>query len=80
LRIAIILTLLNFELKREVLEQVEGSKQVAQRASRDEIGRLVIVFEGSSAYDIVLSSLKTYRERSPYVELVVLGMTAGEQV
>jgi DNA-binding transcriptional LysR family regulator len=65
---------------QRILEQVEGSKQIAQRASRGEIGRLVIAFEGSSAYDIVPSSLKTYRERFPGVELVVLGMTTGEQV
>ena len=53
---------------------------VAQRASRGEIGRLVVGFEGSSAYDIVPTSLKTYRERFPGVELIVLGMTTGEQV
>lgn len=68
------------EESRRILVQVEQSMQVAQRASRGEIGRLVVAFEGSSAYDIVPNSLKTYRERFPAVELVVLGMTTGEQV
>jgi DNA-binding transcriptional LysR family regulator len=68
------------EESRRILLQVEQSMQVAQRASRGEIGRLVVAFEGSSAYDIVPNSLKTYRERFPAVELIVLGMTTGEQV
>lgn len=65
---------------QRILEQIEQSALIAQRASRGEIGKLVVAFEGSSAYDIVPTSLKTYRERFPNVELVVLGMTTGEQV
>ncbi|MDF5724087.1 MAG: LysR family transcriptional regulator [Rhizonema sp. PD37] len=69
-----------FEESRQIIEQVGQSIRVAQRASRGEIGRLVVGFEGSSAYDIVPTSLKTYRDRYPGVELVVLVMTSGEQV
>lgn len=65
---------------QRILEQVERSARVARRASQGEIGQLVVAFEGSSAYDIVPTSLKTYRERFPDVELMVLGMTTGEQV
>jgi DNA-binding transcriptional LysR family regulator len=68
------------EEARKILSQVEKSVQVAQRASRGEIGRLVVGFEGSSAYDVVPLSLKVYRERFPEVELVVYGMTTAEQV
>ncbi len=68
------------EESRRILEQVEQGVRVAQRASRGEIGRLVVGFEGSSAYDIVPTSLKTYRERFPGVELIVLGMTTGKQM
>ncbi|MBD2774274.1 LysR family transcriptional regulator [Iningainema tapete] len=68
------------EESRRTLEQVEHSMRVAQGASRGKIGRLVVAFEGSSAYDIVPASIKTYRERFPDVELVVLGMTTHEQV
>ena len=68
------------EEARQILSQVEKSVQVAQRASRGEIGRLVVGFEGSSAYDVVPLSLKVYRERFPEVDLVVYGMTTAEQV
>jgi DNA-binding transcriptional LysR family regulator len=63
-----------------ILSQVEQSIQVAQRASRGEIGRLVVGFEGSSAYDVVPLSLKVYRQRFPEVDLVVYGMSTDEQV
>lgn len=68
------------EEARCILEQVEQSIEITQRASRGEIGRLVIAFEGSSAYDVIPASLKTYRERFPDVELVVLGMTTEQQI
>lgn len=63
------------EEARRILGQIEQSIQITQRASRGEIGRLAVAFEGSSAYDVIPASLKTYRERFPTVELVVLGMT-----
>lgn len=68
------------EEARRILEQVEQSVRVAQRASRGEIGRLVVSFEGSSAYDIVPTSLKIYRDRFPEVDLIVEGMTTREQI
>jgi len=68
------------EESRRILEQVEQSVRVVQRASRGEIGRLIVAFEGSSAYDLVPNSLKIFRDRFPAVELIVLGMTTGEQV
>ncbi|MBD3887037.1 LysR family transcriptional regulator [Phormidium tenue FACHB-886] len=68
------------EEARRILEQVEQSIKVTQRASRGEVGRLVIAFEGSSAYDVIPASLKAYRERFPDVELMVLGMTTEQQV
>ncbi len=68
------------EEARRILKQVEQSIQVTQRASQGEIGRLSVAFEGSSAYDIIPTALKTYRERFPDVELVVLSMTTEKQV
>jgi len=65
---------------RRILAQVEQGIQVAQRASRGEIGRLVVGFERSSAYDVVPFSIKIYQERFPDVELVVYDMETGEQV
>lgn len=64
---------------RQVLAQAKTAIQVAQRASRGEVGRLVVGFEASSTYDVIPSSLKLFRERFPEVELVVYGMTTEEQ-
>ena len=68
------------EEARQILESVEQSVRVAQRASRGEIGRLVIGFEGSSTYDVIPTSLKVYRDRFPEVDLVVYAMTTEEQI
>lgn len=68
------------EEARQILSQVEQGVRVAQRASRGEIGRLVVGFEGSSTYDVIPVSLKVYRERFPEVELVVYAMTTEEQI
>lgn len=64
---------------RQILTQVEQGVRLAQRASRGEIGRLVVGFEGSSTYDVIPRSLKVYRERFPEVDLVVYAMTTEEQ-
>lgn len=64
---------------RQVLTQAETAIQVAQRASRGEIGRLVVGFEASSTYDVIPASLKQYRESFPDVDLEVYGMTTEEQ-
>ena len=68
------------EEARRILSQVEQGIRVAQRASRGELGRLVLGFEGSSACDIIPFSLKVYQERFPDVELVVQEMATGEQL
>lgn len=64
---------------RQVLTQAETAIQVAQRASRGEVGRLVVGFEASSTYDVIPASLKQYRESFPDVDLEVYGMTTEEQ-
>ncbi|MBD2090655.1 LysR family transcriptional regulator [Microcoleus sp. FACHB-1515] len=68
------------EEARHILGQVERSIQTAQRAGRGEVGRLTVAFEGSSAYDIIPTSLKNYREQFPDVELIVVGLTTDQQV
>lgn len=68
------------EEARRILLQVEQGVRVAQRASRGEIGRLVVGFEGSSTYDVIPVALKVYRERFPEVDLVVYAMTTEEQI
>ncbi|MDM9383641.1 LysR substrate-binding domain-containing protein [Chlorogloeopsis sp. ULAP01] len=65
---------------RRVLAQIQEGIVLARLASRGEIGRLVIGFEGSSAYDIVPLSVKVFKERFPKVNLIVYEMTTGDQV
>jgi DNA-binding transcriptional LysR family regulator len=65
---------------RRILVQVQESAILAQLASQGEVGRLVVGFEGSSAYDVVPLTVKTFRERFPRVNLIVREMTTGDQV
>ncbi|MCU0532388.1 MAG: LysR family transcriptional regulator [Hydrococcus sp. Prado102] len=63
-----------------VLAAMEEGIVLAKLASRGEVGRLTIAFEGSSAYDIVPLSVKAFSDRFPKVNLLVREMTTGEQV
>lgn len=65
---------------RRVLALVQEGIAMARLASRGEIGRLVVGFEGSSAYDIVPLSVKAFRDKYPKVNIIVYEMTTGEQV
>ncbi len=65
---------------RRVLAQIQEGIVMARLASRGEVGRLVVGFEGSSAYDIVPLSVKAFRERFPRVNLTVCEMATGDQV
>lgn len=62
------------------LAQVQEGIVMARLASRGEVGRLVVGFEGSSAYDVVPLSVKIFKERFPKVNLIVHEMTTGDQV
>lgn len=64
---------------REILLRVEQGLHAAQRASRGEIGRLNIGFEGSFSYDIVPFSVRTYQQQFPDVELILQEMPTGKQ-
>ncbi len=68
------------EEARQILSQVEQSLRIVQRASRGEIGRLVVGFEGSSTYDVIPVALKIFRERFPNVDIIVSAMTTEEQI
>src|SRR5437016_5212909 len=64
---------------RTVLAQVQHAKHAAQRAYRGEIGRLVIGYISSSAFDLLPRMLSIYRERFPHVEVALREMTTREQ-
>ena len=48
---------------RRTLAQADQTLQIATRAGRGEIGKLVIGLEGSSTYDLIPLILHTYRSR-----------------
>lgn len=64
---------------RRVLTRVQEGVVLARAASRGEVGRLVVGFEGSSAYDIVPLTVKAFREQAPQIALIVREMTTGDQ-
>jgi len=65
---------------RQVLAQVQEAKRSAQRASRGEVGRLVVGYISSSTYDLLPLMLRLYRERFPEVEVGLRELTTQEQV
>lgn len=67
------------EEARATLAQIRRGVSVAQRASRGEIGRLVVGFEASSAYDILPQSRQLFKKQFPSVELAFVEMRTDEQ-
>jgi DNA-binding transcriptional LysR family regulator len=65
---------------KKILKQVDLAVQLTQRASRGEIGQIVIGFEGSSLSDIVPLSIKTYQQQFPEVKIDVQEMSTAEQL
>lgn len=65
---------------RQILRQVERGVQVAQRASRGEVGQLLIGFEGSLSSDIVPLSISSYQQQFPEVSVTVQEMPTGDQL
>jgi DNA-binding transcriptional LysR family regulator len=59
------------EEARRTLAQAERAIQTAQRASRGELGRLVVGFASSAAYNVFPEILRVFRACFPEVELVL---------
>jgi DNA-binding transcriptional LysR family regulator len=68
------------EEARRTLAQADQAIQTVQRASRGEIGRLVIGFPTSAAYSVLPDILRAFREQSPSVELVLHELNTALQV
>ena len=65
---------------RKVLDQVQEAKRATQRASRGEIGRLVVGYISSSTYDLLPITLSAYRERFPEIDVALRELTTQEQI
>ncbi|MBE9192331.1 LysR family transcriptional regulator [Gloeocapsopsis crepidinum LEGE 06123] len=67
------------EKSRLALQQVEQAVIAVQKASRGEIGRLVIGFNSSATYSILPKILRVFREQCPDVELDLQELTTRQQ-
>ena len=65
---------------RKLFAQVDQAVRSAQRASRGEVGRLVIGFNSSATYSVLPNLLRQFRERFPDVELVLHELTTSQQL
>ncbi len=68
------------ESARQTLTCAEQAIQTAQRASRGEIGRLVIGFASAIAYSVFPEILRQFREQFPNVELVLNELNTTLQI
>jgi DNA-binding transcriptional LysR family regulator len=64
----------------QILLRFDQGIQTIKKASRGEIGQLTVGFQGSSVYDIIPVSIKSFRDRFPEVEIIMQHMTTSEQV
>jgi DNA-binding transcriptional LysR family regulator len=65
---------------RGALRQVDRAVEVAQRASRGEVGKLAIGFLGAAAYSLLPSILIAFRHRYPDVEVKLHELKTSELV
>jgi DNA-binding transcriptional LysR family regulator len=64
----------------QILLRFDQGIQIIKRVSRGEIGQLTVGFQGSSVYDIIPISIKSFRDRFPDVEVIMQPMETSEQV
>lgn len=65
---------------KQVLAKVHRAKSIAKLAEQGKFGHIRIGFEGSSAYDIVPISVRTFKEKFPDVSVSVQEMATIDQV
>lgn len=65
---------------QSLLLGAEEAKRAAQRASRGEIGRLVVGFIHAAFYNLLPAIVRRFRDTQPAVELVLREMTNREQL
>ncbi|MCC5635852.1 LysR family transcriptional regulator [Nostoc sp. CHAB 5844] len=65
---------------QQILQQLQQAIQIGQQTSRGEVGKLVVGFVSSSAYNILPDILKEYRNRVPGVSLELHELTTDQQL
>jgi DNA-binding transcriptional LysR family regulator len=68
------------EEARQTLAQAARAREMAQKASRGELGRLAIGFVGSAVSEALPLLLVRFRERFPDVELTLRELTTSQQI
>lgn len=68
------------EEAQQVFIQVAQAVQAAQRASRGEVGKLVISFVSSAAYNVLPKTLQAFRASFPDVNLSLHELTTDKQL
>jgi DNA-binding transcriptional LysR family regulator len=64
----------------QILLRFDQGIQIIKRVSRGKIGQLTVGFQGSSVYDIIPISIKSFRDRFPDVEVIMQPMETSQQV
>lgn len=63
-----------------IFRQLDQAIQAGQRASRGEMGQLVIGFVSSAAYNVLPGVLQTFRSQFPAVNLTLRELTTDQQL
>ncbi|MGF1481843.1 MAG: LysR family transcriptional regulator [Cyanophyceae cyanobacterium] len=69
-----------FAEAKQILEQVEKAVTVVQKAERGELGSLIIGYTGPALYTVLPEIVRTFRDRSPEVELVLREICTHHQL
>ncbi len=64
----------------QVFRQVDHAVRAGQQASRGEVGKLVVGFVSSAAYNVLPPLLHAFREQVPGVNLTLQELTTDQQV
>jgi DNA-binding transcriptional LysR family regulator len=65
---------------QQILKQLEQAIQMGRQTSRGEMGQLIVGFVSSSAYNILPTILRTFRNSVPGVSLELHELTTHEQL
>lgn len=64
----------------KILNDIEKACDSAQRASRGEIGNLILAFTETAIFDILPNLMQCYRTKYPFVDISVLQLKTSDQV
>jgi DNA-binding transcriptional LysR family regulator len=63
-----------------IIKSLENAKEEAVRIHNGEYGQLIVGFTGSVTFDLLPNIIRLFRERNPYINIVLKQLTTSEQV